>query len=160
MARRRFDWSHLKGVRFRQRVPIGNPEVEEVFMPKAKQLTAWVEDRPGMLGEVTSALGAKKVNILAFLAGVLDGRGAIRMVVDKPAAAKKILAKHGWETTEEEVLQVTLSDKPGGLGAIAGKLGQAGVNIQYAYAGTAHSAAKVNVYFAVGDLPAALKASR
>jgi hypothetical protein len=129
-------------------------------MPKAKQLTAWVEDRPGMLGEVTSALGAKKVNILAFLAGVLEGRGAIRIVVDKPAAAKKILAQHGWETTEEDVLQVTVPDKPGGLGAIAGKLGQAGVNIQYAYAGTAHSAAKVNVYFAVGDLPAALKASR
>jgi len=129
-------------------------------MPKAKQLTAWVEDRPGMLGEVTSALGAKKVNILAFLAGVLEGRGAIRIVVDKPAAAKKILAQRGWETTEEDVLQVTVPDKPGGLGAIAGKLGQAGVNIQYAYAGTAHSAAKVNVYLAVGDLPAALKASR
>lgn len=129
-------------------------------MPKAKQLTAWVPDRPGMLGEVASALGASKVNVLALFAGVLDGRGAIRMVVDKPAAAKKILAKHGWETTEEDVLQVTLSDKPGSLGTVAGKLGQAGANIQYAYAGTAHSAAKVNVYFAVGDLQAALKASR
>jgi hypothetical protein len=129
-------------------------------MPKAKQLTACVEDRPGMLGEVTSALGAKKVNILALLAGVLEGRGAIRIIVDKPGAAKKILAQRGWETTEEDVLQVTVPDKPGGLGAIAGKLGQAGVNILYAYSGTAHSAAKVNVYFAVSDLQVALKASR
>jgi hypothetical protein len=129
-------------------------------MPKAKQLTAWAPDRPGILGEVASALGAKKVNVLALFAGVLDGRGAIRIVVDKPAAAKKILAKHGWETTEEDLLQVTLPDKPGSLGTVAGKLGQAGINIQYAYAGTAHSATKVNVYFAVGDLPAALKASR
>lgn len=129
-------------------------------MPKAKQLTAWVEDRPGMLGQVASALGAKKVNVLAILAGVLEGRGAIRIIVDKPAAARKILAARGWETTEEDVLQVALPDKPGSLGIVAGKLGQAGVNIQYAYAGTAHSAAKVNAYFAVNDLQAALKASR
>ena len=26
-------------------------------MPKAKQLSVWVDDRPGMLGKVASALG-------------------------------------------------------------------------------------------------------
>ena len=57
-------------------------------MPKAKQLSVWVEDRPGMLGKVASALGAKKVNIIGFMAPAAEGRGAIRLVVDKPAAAK------------------------------------------------------------------------
>lgn len=129
-------------------------------MPKAKQLTVWVEDRPGILGEVASVLGAKKVNIVAFLAGVWEGRGAIRMIVDKPAAAKKAFAAHNWQTTEENVLQVALTDQPGSLGGVATKLGQAGINVQYAYTGTAKSANKVNTYFAVADVAAALKAAR
>ena len=58
-------------------------------MPRAKQLSVWVEDRPGMLGKVASGLGAKTVNIIGFMAPAVDGRHAIRMVVDKPAAAKK-----------------------------------------------------------------------
>jgi len=129
-------------------------------MPKAKQLTAWVEDRPGMLGEAASALGEKKVNILAFTAAVTEGRGAIRMVVDKPAAARKVFADLGWESTEEDLVAVTLADKPGSLGIVANKLGEVGINIQYAYTGSAKSARKVNTYFAVADVKGALKALR
>ncbi len=129
-------------------------------MPRARQLTVWVPDRPGMLGEVGSALGEKKANIRAFTAWVEGERGAIRIVVDKPAAAKKAIAAHGWETAEEEVLEVALTDSPGSLGKIAQKLGKAGVNIRYAYAGSAGSARRVNVYIGVSDLKAALKAAR
>src|SRR5881628_3766170 len=118
-------------------------------MPKAKQLTALVENRPGMLGEVGSALGAKKVNIVAFMATVADSHGTVRMVVDKPAAARKVFAAHGWRVTEEEVLAVTLSDSPGALGRVASKLGRAGVNIDYVYVGSAGSARKLNAYLGV-----------
>ena len=129
-------------------------------MPRAKQLTVWVPDRPGTLGEVGSALGAKNANIIAFTAWGEGDRGAIRMVVDKPAAAKKALALRGCEATEEEVLEVTLAHTPGSLGRVAQKLGAAGVNIRYAYPGAGASARRVNVYFGVSDLRAALKAAR
>jgi len=129
-------------------------------MPKAKQLTVSVENRPGMLGEVGSALGAKRVNILAFMGTVTDNRGTIRMVVDNRAAAKRVFAEHGWETTEEEVLVVALPDKPGSLGRIAHKLREASVNIDYAYAGLGATARRVNAYFGVSDLKAAAIAVR
>ncbi len=129
-------------------------------MPRAKQLTVWVPDRPGMLGEVGSALGTSRVNILAFTAWVESDRGAIRIVVDKTAAARKALAARGWETAEEEVLEVALAHTPGSLGRIAQKLGEAGVNIRYSYPGSGGSARRVNVYFGVSDLKAALKAAR
>ncbi len=129
-------------------------------MRKAKQVSVWVEDRPGMLGEVASALGAKKVNIVAFMAGVIGGRGGIRLVVDKLAVAKQIFAECGWETSEEDVIQITLGDKPGALGRAVSKLGEAGINIRYAYTGSASSAQKVNTYLAVADVNAALKALR
>src|SRR4030088_1737155 len=124
-------------------------------MPTAKQLTVGVENRPGMLGEVGSALGAKGVNILAFMSTVTDGRGSIGMIVDKRAGAKRVFAEHRWETTEEEVLMVALPDKPGSLGRIAHKLREASVNIDYAYAGLGATARRVNAYFGVSDLKAA-----
>ena len=129
-------------------------------MPRAKQLSVWVEDRPGMLGKVASALGAKKVNIIGFMAPLADGRDAIRLVVDKPAAAKEAFAAGGWETSEEDIVQVVLADKPGALGSAASKLGAVGINIDYAYSGSAKGAQKVSTFFAVADVQAALKVLR
>lgn len=127
-------------------------------MPRAKQLTLRVPDQPGMLGEIAGALGEKKVNIEAVAAATQGGGGMVMMVVDKPAAAKKVFAQHGWEATEDEVLEVTLPDSPGSLGRLASRLGKAGINIKYMYVGTAGSARKVNAYLGVSDLKAALKA--
>jgi hypothetical protein len=129
-------------------------------MPKAKQLSAWVEDRPGMLGQVADALGEAKVSIRAFMAATFDGRGFVRVVVDKPAVAKRVFRKHGWETTEDEVVEVKVKDRPGALGDVADRLGAGGVNVLYAYVGTARSATHVNLYLAVADAKAALKALR
>ena len=126
-------------------------------MPRAKQLTVSVPDRPGILGEIATALGEKKVNIVGLSGGKMGERGVIWMVVDKTAAAKKILAQHGWDNTEDEVLAVTLSDSPGSLGRFATKLGKAGINIMFMYAGSARSARKLTAYFGVSDIKAALK---
>lgn len=129
--------------------PDADPRYEANFgtdfaMPRAKQVTAWGGGSARDAGEVAAALGAKKVNIVAFMAPVIGGRGALRMIFDKPAMAKRIFAENGWETTEEDVLEVLLPDRPGSLGAIASKLGTAGVNIEYAYTGSARSAQRVN----------------
>ena len=129
-------------------------------MARAKQISAWVADRPGMLGQVAAALGEKRVSIRAFMAAVMDGRGFVRVVVDKPAAAKRIFAAHGWKTTEDEVVEVTVADRPGALGEVADRLGAAGINVEYAYVGTAGNARKVNLYLAVPDVKAALRALR
>lgn len=129
-------------------------------MPRVKQISAWVADRPGVMGEVADALGRKGVSIRAFMASVLDGRGFLRMVVDKPAAARRALTAHGWEITEDDVVEVTLPDRPGALGEVADRLGAKGINVQYAYVGTAGSAKQVNLYLAVADVAAALRALR
>lgn len=129
-------------------------------MPRAKQISAWVEDRPGMLGRVAAALGEKGVSIRAFMAAVMDGKGFVRVVVDRPAAARRIFAAHGWQTAEDEVVEVTVRDRPGALGEVADRLGAAGVNILYAYLGTAGSRSSVKLYLSVPDVRAALRALR
>jgi hypothetical protein len=129
-------------------------------MPRAKQLSAWVEDRPGMLGQVAAALGQKKVSIRAFMASAMDHKGFVRLVVDRPAVAQKVLAAHGWKVTVDEIIEVTTEDHPGALGEVADRLGAKGINIQYAYVGHAGSARRVNFYMAVPDVKAALSALR
>src|SRR2546421_7557770 len=126
-------------------------------MPRAKQLTVTVADRPGTLGEIAAALGEKKVNIVGFAGAKQGEMGMIWLVVDKTAAAKKVFAQRGWNTVEEEVLAVTLPNTPGSLGRFATKLGKAGVNITFAYTGSAGSARKLNAYFGGAGLKAGLK---
>ena len=126
-------------------------------MPRAKQLTLQMPDRPGLLGEIAGALGEKKVNINGITAAAMQGGGMVWMVVDKNAAAKKAFAQRGWNVQEDEVLAVPLTDSPGALGRYASKLGKAGINITFMYVGSAGSARKVTGYFGVSDLKAALK---
>jgi hypothetical protein len=128
-------------------------------MAKAKELKFRVPDRPGMLGEIAAALGAKKVNLRAINAWIEGTEGVVRLVADKTAAAKKILAANGWNAEEKDVLELSLADKPGALGEAATKLGKAGVNITHVYVGTG-AGRKATVFLGVSDLGAATKAAR
>jgi hypothetical protein len=129
-------------------------------MPRAKELKVRVEgDRPGLLGEIASALGEKGVNIRALNAWVEGDTGVGRMVVDKVGAAKKALAAHGWTVEEKDVVELELADKPGALGKAATALGEAGVNIEYVFLGTG-GARKATLFLGVSDIGAAMKALR
>lgn len=128
-------------------------------MPRATELKIRVDDRPGILGEVASALGEKKVNLRGVNAWVEGTQGVLRLVVDKAAAAKKVLAARGYTVEEREILELSLPDKPGELGKVARKLGEAGINIQYVYVGSA-AARKVSVFMGVPDVKAAMAAAR
>ena len=129
-------------------------------MPRVKQISAWVEDRPGTLGAVADALGAKKVDIRAFMASSLGGKGFVRVVVDRPAVAQKVFQALGWKTTLDELVEVRIADRPGALARVADKLGAAGINIHYGYVGTARSASQVSLFLAVDDPTAALRILR
>lgn len=129
-------------------------------MAKAKQITAWVESTPGQFGRIAKALGDAKVNVTAFTAYGTGGESPIRMQVSSPAKAKKILQGLGLRVTEEEVLRVTLADKPGMLGEVGSRLGKAGINADYAYGSVAKGGKKADVVLGVSDLAGAAKALR
>jgi len=128
-------------------------------MARAKELKFKVPDRPGMLGEIATALGEKKVNLRAINAWVEGAEGVVRIVVDKHAVAKKLLAQKGWTPEERDVIEIELADKPGALGEAATKLGAAGVNITHVFVGTG-GARKATVFLGVSDVAAASKALR
>jgi hypothetical protein len=128
-------------------------------MPRAKALKVKVEDRPGVLGEIASALGAKGINLRAVHGYAEEGQGRLCLVVDRLAAANKLLAARGLHVEEEDIVEVQLADKPGTIGEVAKTLGDAGINIRYVFVGTARGR-KVTVYIAVSDIVGALKVLR
>jgi hypothetical protein len=128
-------------------------------MPKAKELKVRVPDRPGALGEITTALAEKKVNLRAVNAWVEGDEGVVRLIVDKAAVAKKALSARGWPVEEVDVVEVELADKPGTLAEKAAALGRAGVNITHVFVGPG-GARKAVVYMGVSDISAAMKAMR
>ena len=126
-------------------------------MPKAKQLSVSVENRPGTLAHVARVLGDGKVNILAFLTSTLGAEGSVQVVVDNVNKAKKALEGAGLTYTESDVLYVELPNIPGALGNFAGKLAAKEINITSGYQTTVEGSRKASVVLAVSDLEKAAR---
>jgi hypothetical protein len=126
-------------------------------MPKAKQLSVSVENRPGTLAHVARVLGDAKVNILAFLTTTWGTEGAVHVVVDNANKAKKALDAAGISHTEAEVLHVELPNLPGALGHFASKLAAKEINITSGYQTTVKGSKKASVVLAVSDLEKAAR---
>jgi hypothetical protein len=126
-------------------------------MPKARQLSVSVENRPGTLAHVARVLGHAKVNVLAFLATTSGAEGAVHFVPDNVNKAKKALEGAGFSYTEAEVLLVKLPNVPGALGNFAGKLAAKDINISSGYQTTVKGSRKASVMFAVSDLEKAAR---
>ena len=110
-------------------------------MAKVKQLTVALENRPGRLAQVAKVLADAGVNILALLGSTAGMQGSVQVVVDKINPAKKALGAAGLIFAEGTLEEFELSNKPGALAQLAGKLAKKGINIECAYA-TAHKSAK------------------
>ena len=126
-------------------------------MPKVKQFTVAVENRPGTLADVARVLGEVKVNILALLSTTAGVEGFVGVVVDKPEKAKKALDQAGLRYTEQDVLHVELPNVPGALAKFAGKLAAKDINTTAAYQTAARGARKASVVFGVSDMEKAAR---
>jgi hypothetical protein len=62
--------------------------------------------------------------------------------------------------TEEEVLRVTVSDKPGALAEISTRLHDAGIQVEYGYGAWTRKSRKADLVFAVSDLEGAERVLR
>ncbi|MDD1674924.1 MAG: ACT domain-containing protein [Methanomicrobiales archaeon] len=119
-----------------------------------KQISVFSENKPGRLAAVARALQEEKINIFAFSIAEADGFGVVRALVNHPEKAHKRLTDLGFMVTFTNVIGVKMRDEPGGLYAIASVLGEAGINIEYAYAYSGKKAAVL--ILRVDDTPGAI----
>ncbi len=121
-------------------------------MPKAKEFTITIEDKPGALGRCFLALAERGVNILAFQSYVEEGESLARILVDDPAGAKAVLGNLRMIFEETDVAVVKLAHRPGELGRAAARLGEKQINIDYSYCGLEPGSPLALVVFGVDML--------
>jgi hypothetical protein len=122
-------------------------------MPKTKEFSVHMEDEPGTLAKVCRALADSRINILAFQSILWEeGESLVRLVVDNPTTAKSVLNSQKLRYTEEEVVQVKLPNRPGELERAASQLGEADININYAYCGSEAGTSAPLLIFGVADV--------
>jgi hypothetical protein len=105
-------------------------------MELTTQLALFLDNRPGTLARVCEVLAESKINIIAFSTNDTVDHTVVRMVVSDYRKAIDVFEERGALVVESEVLMVTGDNRPGSLAAIAQKLANAKINIDYAYCAT------------------------
>ncbi len=102
-------------------------------MEKTTQLSVTMENTPGHLGRLCRALAQADVNIRGISICDSSDMSTIRLIVSDAAAAMRVLRDAGFCFVAQDVLVVTLQDRPGRLERVAVRLGESGINVQYIY---------------------------
>jgi hypothetical protein len=121
-----------------------------------KQISLFAENKPGRLAHIADSFREADINIRAFTIAEAGDFGIIRMVVDRPDAAHRVLHDAGFTVSETNVLGIEMEDVPGGLGMIADVLGEHDLNIDYAYAFVTKTE-KALLILRVNNIEAAIK---
>lgn len=99
----------------------------------AKQLSVFIENRQGRLGEVLNVLKNNDVNILSLSLADTTEYGLLRLIVNNPELGKTKLAEEGFSTILTDVLVLKISHQAGSLQGLLKTLSDYDVNIEYMY---------------------------
>ncbi len=127
---------------------------------KLKQLSLFVENKPGSLSGPCRALAAAGVNLVTFSIADSQEFGIFRFIVREWEKALDLLEKGGWVAKVTDVVAVEVPDQPGGLAGILEILEKAGLNVEYMYAFTLKRNDKGVLVFRFDDPDAALRVLR
>jgi hypothetical protein len=126
---------------------------------KTKQVSVFVENKPGRLMSVLEALETRGISIKGMAVSDAVDIGIVRLILSNPDEAVKELRQRGFTTRMDLVLCVEISDVPGGLlHGVAGPLATANVNLQYFYAYTERSSNTIIAVIKADDIDKAEKA--
>lgn len=102
-----------------------------------KQISIFLENRPGQLADITKALGENNIDMRSLCIAEAAEFGIVRLIVDAPDKAAKILTDAGYICSITQVIAVVVDDEPGGLNKVLEILRAEDINLEYAYVFTA-----------------------
>jgi hypothetical protein len=116
----------------------------------AVDLVIDIENTPGALAEVATAISDAGVNIAGATCVGPGDRAELHILVPHAEAARHVLAiSHVAVSREREVVVVDVQDRPGVLADLTRKIARAGVNLDLVYVATQN-----RIVFGADDLPA------
>ena len=99
----------------------------------SKQVIVTVDNRVGTLAEVTAVISSSGINLIAVCAQAVDNKGFIMFVSENNKQAQKLLKTKKYNVREEEVVLITLDNKPGALQALSEKIATYKVDLTLLY---------------------------
>lgn len=121
-------------------------------MNTRKQVTIFLENKPGRLAQVLAELAGAKINIVALSVMDRHEHGVLRLVTEDEAETAKALKGMNAHFTESDVLAVELKNQPGALAHICERLAEEHIAIEYAYCSSGGRNGKVFGIFKVSNL--------
>ena len=99
-----------------------------------KQISIFVENKPGRLSAVTNILKDNNIDIRALSIADTRDFGILRLIVNDPQKACEALKDADCTVTLTDVMAVAVDDTPGGLAKIMELLYAGQISVEYMYA--------------------------
>ena len=125
---------------------------------KVKQLSLFLENKPGALSRPVKLLAEAKFNILTLNLADSQQFGILRFVVRDWQKAKELLENEGFVVRVTDMVAIEVADEPGGLAKILVTLEKARVNLEYMYGFTLKKEGKGVLAFRFDDPDRAIAA--
>jgi len=140
------------------RLPTAGRKLKEGLVQTSRQLSIHLENKPGRLANVLSALAGERVNIVAM--SVMDSHDnqVLRIVVDDPGRARTCVRALNMAPNETDVVVAELRNQPGALAHVCELLASEHVNIDYCYCSAGGKNGKTMGIFKVSNHDRALRA--
>ncbi len=123
-----------------------------------KQLSVFIENKPGRLAAILEELGKNNIDISALSLADTSEYGILRLIVSNPDEAAEVLKKSGVVVKLTNVLALAIDDTPGGLSRILSVFVQNSINVDYMYAFVGKVTSKALTVIKVSDPELAEKA--
>ena len=123
-----------------------------------KQISIFLENKPGFLAEVTKILAQNSIDMRAFSLAESNDFGIARIIVDDVFKTTTVLRDAGYINSVIDILAVVMDDVPGGLSKVLTVLAEAQVNVEYMYAFLGGKTGGAYMVFKVADHDKAIAA--
>ncbi len=118
---------------------------------KLKQLSVFLENKPGSLSAPCRLLAKAGINIMTLSLADTRQFGILRLMLRDWEKAKQVLEAGGCVVKLTEVLAIEVPDHPGGLAEILETVEKAKINVEYMYAFTLKQTDRALLVFRFDD---------
>ena len=122
----------------------------------AKQLSVFIENRQGRLGEVLAVLKKNDVNILSLSLADTTEYGLLRILVNNPEKGKEMLIAEGFSSMITDILVIKVPHTSGSLQNILQLIADNNISIEYMY-GLSIDGTDASIAMKTNDIAAACK---
>ncbi len=124
---------------------------------KLKQLSVFVENKPGSVSRPCKALAEAGINITTLTLADTKDFGILRFIIDDWQRACDVLKEKNFAVSVNDVIALEVSDVPGGLSTVLETLEQRGLNVEYMYASVYGCDNRAVLVFRFDDTESALE---